>query len=395
MTLAAPGTEGPRKDTGDRSGGLIPALDQAGLQSATEWSAKAFVLLGGVAAFFGVKDGAVARVVREAPLQTVGIFALLGVGLVLALLAPAVVETWKINIGWVVAALTVVWFVTSWTAVDLAAGEFVPGWGGLALPVAVGAIVGLVLFIQNKRKKLRVKDLAWKAAAIVVAVACVAGGLYAATKLFVQDSVRQVATPVVASVQQAEGATTVTVTMTPVSLGEPVLVIAYLTDPPGGRFDLMNHVLPAESASAPVTVTTEIPDGDWNSVHVARCAGFSSEQVMCVPKEVTTLALPTRFPTLGGTLVDDPDKKVVTVAVTGAQPAYAVAKVTVVGPSGAVLASARLTTGPAGAMQWQSSVPAAAAGMPVQLVAQLCDTRLMPEVCQAAVPVAALTTGAR
>lgn len=386
MTLA-PTESSTKNGAPARTAGLVPIVDPAKLDGAVGWAAKAFVLLGGLATFFGVKDGALTRMIRQAPGQSVAILALLGVGLVLALIAPAVLQTWTLDVGWVLGGVATVGVVTAWTAPDLPGAPSDRGWW---LPPVIG--VACIVALRLLAKWRGVPDLAWQVGAILVAVACVAGGLYAATKLVLVDSLRVITTPVTASVQRGDQGNTLTVTITPVSVDQPVRVAAQVTDAKGSSKTLVDQVVsPEQAGSAPMTITTEIPHGDWNQVRIGRCIHTpgSALGAPCPLDDATTLALPEQPATLGASLVPDPEKKQAGVTVSGVQPAYRVVRVEVLGPGQSVLGSATLTPGADGAVQWTATVPATA-GQGTQVQARTCDTRVTPESCWPAQTLATL-----
>jgi len=287
-----------------------------------------------------------------------------------------VANAWTLDVGWVLGGVGAVGVATAWSAPDLPGAPVERGWW-LPPLIAVVAVVALRLIVGSNH----VTQIAWKAGAILVAVVCVAGGLYAATKLVLVDSLRVITTPVMASVERGDQGTTLTVTITPVSVDQPVRVSAEVTDAKGSGKTLVNQVVsPEQAGSAPVTITTQIPEGDWTQVRIGRCVEGLAPQCR-LDQGAKTLALPEQRKSLGAALVADPEKNQVSVTVSGVQPTYQVVRVRVVGPGETMLGSAVLVPGADRAVQW-TAIVSAAAGQATQARASVCDTRVTPQSCE-------------
>lgn len=252
-----------------------PATDSSKITGLLQWVGGGFALLAGIATFFGIKDGVLARVVRVNPSATLAILILVGIGVILALTIPALdperkAPLWLVVLGaGVVVVATIIW------SPDLPAGIAVslPAYSG----VAIGAILlALVLGLMAAPTK----TITWFVALVVIAVLSLGGGLYIAAKLSVLEKMRLESAAVVATISTKEGSHDVELYAAGSEVAGPVRVRVLGVRPNGGAEEAIGEqvLTPSRSGSLEAKTSIPIPGTDWLTIKVMTCQEWNVNQ---------------------------------------------------------------------------------------------------------------------
>jgi len=254
-----------------------PEVDESSGSTLFTWAGGGFALLTGLLTFFGIKEGVLARVVHDNPLAAMGILLFLGLGVLLAVVAPSI----KMGAG---AARAPLWFLllvivalmlaTEWLSKDFAdspwSGQF--NTAKITLTVVSVAVIFLLRFTSLR--------MPWSYAFAVLAVALVSAGLYIAAKTTILDSTTEGAITATASFGDAPPPGQVTVKVGGDAIYSTVYVkvddggastfgSAQFSPDRGGKLDGSTAVLVPMSAAKVVVHTcqkqpsaqTDVPEG--------------------------------------------------------------------------------------------------------------------------------------
>ncbi len=292
------------------------AFDGEALKGVLTWASGGFVLLAGIATFFGIKEGALDRLIRASPGEAMVVFFLVGLGVVLAVMAPALAVTRKGPL-WlvVVAAIPVVWLSlgTGDTIPDLDLGLLDTLAPGIAFLLVVAAGVGLALDGTQVR---------WPVAAAVLAVLSVSSGLFAAARVVVADKLDLAGATFSTDVSEADGIRTLTVSASGSDVVKPIRVVIEGLRPDAGGG--AGHAVLAEELLTPdrtdsiaADITLPVVDVGWTELRVVTCAGEplvgagTGEVKTCQdPEVVARFPLTRRTSVLGASLAADSKKAV-------------------------------------------------------------------------------------
>lgn len=235
-------------------------------------------MLAGIATFFGIQAGTLARVVRIYPDVTLTVFILVGLGVVLALIAPAVSSSdtglWASLLLVVIGAVFGAAYLIS---PDLPGpGSPSPsGWFWLgALSVAILAIIVGV-------KKVVIP---WVLVFVLLSTTCIGCGLFIATKLSVLDKVRLERAAVYSAVSTRDGVTAVEITATGSEVAGPARV-RVLGDLSGTEVDLGEQVLmPSRTGALDAKATFPLSAAPWTEVRILTYQEWNTSQIeKCEP----------------------------------------------------------------------------------------------------------------
>jgi hypothetical protein len=296
-------------------GGSPSQFETHALNEVAKWSIATFSLVGGIATFFGIREGALDRLLRADPKAALWIFVLVGLGVICGLLAPAFAEGGRVFLSWVPLVIAALGFV-SWLLFpdidDGASGARPETRSWLARrDVPLWLVIALLLALIISAVLLHCVPVPTTAAVLLLAVASASMGLYGATKLSVTSKAFPVEPSIRASVEAGDGVHVVKIvvvaarrdgrplhlslvgvihssatapdSVTEVSLGEAEV-------PPDATGDINT------SLSFPVNVT------DWNIILVRSCDGEAVCSSTNAKSMQLTGALPEPFPRVAGSV---------------------------------------------------------------------------------------------
>jgi hypothetical protein len=311
----------PKPRSGKVDAGNTLAFDAEALKGVLTWASGGFVLLAGIATFFGIKEGALDRLVRASPGEAMVVFFLVGLGVVLAVLAPALDVDRKGPLLLVVlAAVPVVWL-------SLGTGKTIPdldlGWLDTLLPgIAFVVVVAAGVWLALDGTEVR-----WPVAAAVLAVLSVSGGLFAAARVVVADKLDLAGATYSTDVSEADGTRTLTVSASGSDVVKPIRVVIEGLRPaaggPDGHAVLAEELLtPDRTDSISADIALPVVDVGWTELRVVTCSGEplvgagTGEVKTCRdPEVVARFPLTRRSSVLGASVAADA-KKAVTFDVT-------------------------------------------------------------------------------
>jgi len=163
----------------------------------TKWASAGFVALSGIVTFFGLQTGALDRIVAEDPSAVLGVFVLVGLGVVASLFARATNPKVAVLTGWVFALLALLVIYVK----VLLSSNYLPDVPRIAWISAFAIVIGLTALAAKLRWRL-----ALPATLLVAATALISLGLFVAVNVSVAAKKTSEALRVSASVTTSEGA---------------------------------------------------------------------------------------------------------------------------------------------------------------------------------------------
>ncbi len=359
---------------GDGEQKLVPDTNPEDTKDLLKWVGGGFTLVVAILAFFGIKDGVLASVVRTEPEAAMAVFALVGVGVVLALIVPAMQSDQRAPYLLLLGVLALITAAATHFAPDLPQSEVQQYLGWFPWLVAgVFVVVGVVL----DRKKL--KGLKWPNAALIVAVFSLACGLWVVTKISVIQTMRLDTGAVVANLKSADGLTSVEVAASGTALAGPVRVRVVGTATGSTEPRTISEIVLMPNQGGGLSATTSVPLGPtpWTEIRVRSCQEYNRNLDRVEPctnfVDQSVFAFEARHHSLTGTLKPNGDgKRVAATVEASGLPAGAYVDLQVTRAQ-TVVATARLRVGVAGTASWTGEAGVAAKPSKWQLAATVCE----------------------
>lgn len=356
-----------------RAFGPRPSTDPSKWTDLLTWLAGGFTLLAGVAAFFGMKDGVLARVVRLHPQATIAVFLFVGLAVVLALFAPALVPGRREADdppdvpGWVLVTVIGALVVSAVLVTPDLPGvhRFIDSWWGTAGVVVAFVVLAAVVAAWGPRHRI---GTGWQSAAVVVAVVSLGCGLYTSVKLAVLEKVGLQGAVVVSQLSTADGRTSVTLKASGTEVAGPVRIRIVGWRHDGGDVVQLGEELlaPARSGAIEADVAVPVRPGPWTSLQVLTCQEWNTAGgTTCSPwHEQARFALAPTPGRIGGQLSLSEDTKTLTASVQGAGFAagdYVQTTLVPLKPSSNKI-TARVGTAADGSITWTTTTPVSVGG---------------------------------
>lgn len=270
------------RSVGDVSEADAPGTENTGvfdlnhLVGLTKWASAGFVALSGIVTFFGLQTGALDRIVSEDPSAVLGVFILIGLGVVASLFARATNPKVAVLTGWVIALLALLVIYVK----VLLSSEYLPDVPRFAWVSAV--VVILVMTILAVVLKWR---LALPATLLVAAIAFISLGLFVAVSVSVAAKKTSEGLRVNAAVTTTDGAQEVKVTVKgdrQLRRAGRVTVQAVGLNASGAEItrSLGSARFQADAANKVEETFTFPVDGDWTKeLMVSACTGIDCSMV--------------------------------------------------------------------------------------------------------------------
>lgn len=293
------------------------SLDPTKLTDVLKWASGGFVLLTGVLTFFGVKEGALDRLVRASAIETMAIFLFIGAGVLLALAAPAIHDddTKRAPLALVtIAAGAMVLLSGVVIGRDLADDRLS---GPLTVAAGLLTVLGALAVVIMVRKKVTIR---WSVAVAALAVTSVSCGLYNAAKLVVLDKLDTVGASIAANLTETDGRRTLTVKVSGEDVASPLrLQVEGLG--PNAHPVLSAHTLtPDRADSVAADISVPVSGSTWTELRVVACQDEArAGAAACRPSDVyARFPLHRDPPVIGASLTLDAKTSTVTYSVDAA-----------------------------------------------------------------------------
>lgn len=221
-------------DTSDRSW-IVPA---AGASAATKLAA-GFAALTGVRTFFGIKDGALDRLVGQAPHSSLLVFVFIGAGVLIAALTPALKPSddprvrIRAIVVVVIAMLVAVWVIVP----NVAAAGQEPSFDSLKYKafgsdhwwktLLIVLCLAVAVWVAGRHRMTLIDG------ALVLSTAAISLGLYTAVKLSVESKTSPVSVRADAEIATADGARSLKLTVHAARLHDGSAVQVFPAGPDG------------------------------------------------------------------------------------------------------------------------------------------------------------------
>lgn len=355
-------------------------LDEGALPGVLKVAAAGFTGLTGLLTFFGIKDGALDRLVRASAAETMAVFVLVGLGVVLALVAPVVKATMKVPLHWILAmALAVVLFTGLVGGRDLMVGPS-GQWLTLGGVVAVVAVVLTLIHLAHRRHRVP-----WGVGLAILSLTLVSCGLYNAAKLTVLDKLDTVGASITANLTQADGQRSLTVNVSGKDVVTPVRVQVEGLGPDTHPV-LSGHTLtPDRTDSLAAEITVPVSGSTWTELRVVACQDEPTEGApACRPTDVYAKFPLHRDPVVvGASLTLDAKASTVTYAVEATSVPRTSYLVVAVGQGKTPVGSGRKVPAADGTVTWTGTTPVRSRQTWTVSVA-VCDGSSSPVTCRPA-----------
>lgn len=251
----------------------VPKTEASKLGDLLKWVGGGFALLTGIATFFGIQQGVVARIVRIHPYPVLWVFILVGVAVVLALTVPAITSNTSVP-WWLVVLLGGAVVVASvFLSPDLRGRQPDTPWTWLVI-VAIGVTAAVLAFVKNPSP-----TLSWSVALVIIAVTCLSCGLYIVTKLSVLEKMRLESAAVISSVSMSGGQSMVDISAAGTELAGPVRVRVVGQSTGEDEETVLGEqvLMPSRAGTLEAKVSIPIP-GTLATVRVLSCPEWDTTQ---------------------------------------------------------------------------------------------------------------------
>jgi hypothetical protein len=172
-----------------------PLIDEVRLGELAKWIAGAMTLLAALLTFLGMQGGALDRMLRRFPAESMLTFCLVGASVVIGVLSPAIREGFRLRLSALVVGIGIVAAAVAYALPNIPAQSV-----GLRFAYPVYLLLGLASVLSWRT------FLAMRGAVLVVGLAMLTMGTYAAVKLSIlSKSARSDVPQVSASVQRVGG----------------------------------------------------------------------------------------------------------------------------------------------------------------------------------------------
>jgi|BarGraNGADG00312_1021997.scaffolds.fasta_scaffold17605_3 hypothetical protein len=356
-----------------------PTVDSAHLEGTLTWVGGGFTLLAGIATFFGIKDGVLASVIRTEPYTTLAVFVLVGLAVILSLLSPALQGDHAVPPWMLIGAIGVVLVVTSIAAPDLPKQN--PEWWThpIFISVVVAGCFALAAFLAARAGGER--RLGWPIVCLILAVFCLASGLWIVTKISVIQTMKLDTAAVTATLKVEDGQTSIQLAASGTELAGPVRV--QVSGQVGGEETLISEMLlmPGKGGGLSATASVPVTNGPWDRVLVQTCQVFN--RYVDLSGECKSWNIQSSFsmetgaarsaPSLVGSLTPTSDGTQIGIKIEGAgiHSGYFVdARVT---RDSSLVASARVETGATGTVTWTGAATSGTQSASWELTARICQ----------------------
>lgn len=363
-------------------------VDTNALPDVLKWAAGGFTLLTGVLAFLGVKEGAVDRLIRASAWETMVIFALVGLGVLLAIIAPVLKETSTVGLHWILGSGAIVVILSGLVLGRDLGTPVQQQWsvqGGL---VAVGLWLGLLAFLFRRNV-----HVPWGLGMAALSLTLIACGVYHAAKVAVLDKLDIVGASIEADLAVADGSQSLSVRANGKDVVGPLRITVEGLRP-GEHLVLSSHVLrPDRMDSLDATLVVPVNGKTWDELRVVACQDPQAEgEPPCLPRDVFA-----RFPlyrspaAVGAWLSVDSKGTTLTYSLSaqGLSPTTHVKATVRVGAK--VVSTARLTPDADGKVSW-TGTSTSTAKQSWTVTTERCDGGSTPANCGTADTLATLTT---